>query len=186
LKPSRSNRRRKAQRTASLLRGLALAIAAALVAAVAWDLLQPQPALQPGAEPSVTTADSDREAFRAAQADGRIREDPVRAPLRRDVLRSAAALDDTPCDAAAQAAFADAAVAFLRAKLDERTGGPAEVVSVDGRDIDVTAFLDEAPLLAITAAIRQGDLRVDALPADLDPLKPIFSQVQPDSPRCDS
>jgi hypothetical protein len=74
-------------------------------------------------------------------AAGHIHEDPERHRLRQAVLDAGSRLQSSPCDPAVKPALV-AAVTALLSNMYKTDGEPVEMVTLDGKEIDATTFLN--------------------------------------------
>lgn len=77
-----------------------------------------------------------------AMAAGRIHEDPERRRLRQAVLDAGARLQASPCSPAVKPVLV-AAVTALLSNMYETDDQPVEMVTIGGKEIDATAFLND-------------------------------------------
>ena len=82
-----------------------------------------------------------RAEFERAMAAGRLHEDPDRRRLRQMVLSAGRRLQSSPCDPTVKPVLV-AAVTALLSHMYETDDQPLEMVTLDGKELDATTFLN--------------------------------------------
>jgi len=151
---------------------------------VVREPLLPAPPEQPSPDPQLWTFDrrvEHPESFEIAWARGRVHEDPVRRRLRQGVLDASSRLEFSPCDSQLRPPLRRAIGALLL-ELRDTAGQKLEIATIDGEDLDATAFLNTAAAAVIREARHVGLVYREDLPPEVGVLFP-SRPPDPDSGR---
>jgi hypothetical protein len=126
----------------------------------------PDPPAIPSPDPALWTFDRSVEhpaTFAIARARGQVHEDPLRRRLREAVLTAASRLEFSPCDKQLRPPLRQAIGALLlelRATAEQKV----ETATINGADVDATAFLNTAVAEIIGEARHVGLVYREDLP----------------------
>jgi hypothetical protein len=129
----------------------------------------PAPPQQPSPDPQLWTFDRRvelPESFEIAWARGKVHEDPERRRLRQAVLDASSRLEFSPCDGQLRPPLRRAIGALLL-ELRNRAGQKIEIATIDGEELDATAFLNTAAAAVIREARHVGLVYREDLPPEV-------------------
>ena|SRR5215469_5262469 len=112
-----------------------------------------------------------RESLDVAKARGQVREDPTLRQLRQAVLSASARLEFSPCDNHLRPPLRQAIGALLVA-LRDAAGQKRETATIDGNDVDATAFLNTQAAAVIYEAREVGLVYREDVPGEVGILFP--------------
>jgi hypothetical protein len=150
---------------------ISMFVAAALIVGVVLPRLAllphaPDPPAPPLPDPELWTfarGVEHRTNFEIARAHGQVHEDPVRRRLREVVLSAASRLEFSPCDQQLRPPLRQAIGALLVA-LRDTAEQKVETATINGEEVDATAFLNTAAAAVIQEARHVGLVYREDLP----------------------
>ena len=113
-----------------------------------------------------------------AIANGRVSQDPARRKLRQAVIRAGERLRSWPCNEGVRQEFVAAVVPYLEALMD----GPAEYVTIDGKQHNASRVFEEEPYRFIEQAVYARQIRHGDIPRRLAQQSGIGLPRDPNAP----
>jgi hypothetical protein len=159
---------------------ISLIIAGALIVGVVLPRLAREPhasappAAQPSPDPKLWSFDrwvEQRESLEIAWARGQVHQDPVRRKLRQAVLDASSRLEYSPCASQLRPPLRRAIGALLL-ELRRTAEQKVESATLDGEELDATAFLNTATAAVIREASNVGLVYREDLPPEVGILFP--------------
>jgi hypothetical protein len=149
-------------------------IGLAVLPRLAREPQSPAPPGQPSPDPQSWTFDrrvEHRESLEIARARGQVHQDPVRRRLRQAVLDAASRLEFSPCVRQLRPPLRRAIGALLL-ELRDTAEQKVEIATIDGEELDATAFLNTAAAAVIREARHVGLVYREDLPPEVAMLFP--------------